>query len=111
MPAPYAEERAKLCQHAKLTTGCPACRLVDHLKDSAEEKSEHLSAAEACQRLQDQLALAINEQEREDAQESVEQAQAQIVAWGKRSHEIESSREGNLRRERARDTGESFRRD
>ena len=50
-----------------------------------------MEVVEACKRLQDQLAHATNEYEREDLQESLEFAQAQIPAHDKLIASIEST--------------------
>lgn len=49
-----------------------------------------MGVVEYCQSLQDRLAHATNEEEREDAQRSLDQAQTFVPAWDRRIEGIES---------------------
>jgi len=84
MPARYAEESAKLCQHANHTD------IRQTIANEIQAKFGRLGAIEACEGPRDQLAHATNEEERDDAQESLDEAMALIPEWDDLIEEIES---------------------
>lgn len=60
------------------------------MANNVEATSERMDAVEYYQSLQDRLAHATNEEEREDAQRSLDQAQTFVPAWDRRIEGIES---------------------